>query len=118
MMGFHQPQKELFAYHVDLDQRIPPDHILRRVQAAIDFDFVRASVAGKYGYNGHESVDPSILLKLMFLLFFDDLASERELMRTLPYRLDYLWFLGFGLDDEVPNHSGGPGKRSQGDGYG
>lgn len=41
----------------------------------------------------------------MFLLFFDDVASERELMRTLPYRLDYLWFLGYGLDHEVPNHS-------------
>lgn len=105
MMGSHQPQKELFAYRVDLDQRIPPDHVLRRVQGAIDFDFVRALVADKYGYNGHESVDPATLLKLMFLLFFDDVASERELMRTLPYRLDYLWFLGFELDDEVPNHS-------------
>lgn len=105
MMGSHQPQKELFAYRVDLDQRIPPDHVLRRVRAAVDFDFVRAKVAGTYGYNGHESVDPAILLKLMFLLFFDNVASERELMRTLPYRLDYLWFLGMGLDDEVPNHS-------------
>ena len=41
----------------------------------------------------------------MFVLFFDNVKSERELMRMLPGRLDYLWFPGFGLDDEVPDHS-------------
>jgi IS5 family transposase len=44
-------------------------------------------------------------MKMMFLLFYDDVASERELMRIIPERLDYLWFLGYGLDDEIPNHS-------------
>jgi IS5 family transposase len=42
---------------------------------------------------------------MMFLLFYDDVSSERELMRIVPERLDYLWFLGYGLDDEIPNHS-------------
>jgi hypothetical protein len=44
-------------------------------------------------------------MKMMFLLFYDNVASERELMNIIPERLDYLWFLGYGLDDEVPNHS-------------
>jgi IS5 family transposase len=44
-------------------------------------------------------------MKMMFLLFFDDVSSERELMRIIPERLDYMWFLGYGLDDEIPNHS-------------
>jgi IS5 family transposase len=44
-------------------------------------------------------------MKLMLLLFLDDQPSERELMRVVEERLDYLWFLGMGLDDEVPNHS-------------
>jgi IS5 family transposase len=35
----------------------------------------------------------------------DDIKSERELMRIIPERLDYLWFLGYGLDDEIPDHS-------------
>ena len=43
-------------------------------------------------------------MKLMFLLFYDNVASERELM-AFPERLDYLWFLGYGLDDEIPDHS-------------
>lgn len=105
MMGQHEPQLSLFAYRVDLDRRVPADHRLRPVLEQIDFSFVRKSVAAKYGYNGNESVDPEIILKLMFLLFFDNVSSERELMRTLPYRLDYLWFLKMGLDDAVPDHS-------------
>jgi len=105
MMGIHSPQKELFSYHIDLDQRVRADHPLRRIAAAIDFSFIRNEVADCYGYNGNESVDPVILLKLMFLLFYDDIASERELMAISAERLDYLWFLGYGLDDKIPDHS-------------
>lgn len=105
MMGVHQPQVELFSYKVNLEKRVRADHPLRRVAAEIDFTFIRAEVAGAYGSNGHVSIDPVILLKMMFLLFFDDVASERELMKIIPERLDYLWFLGYGLDDTIPDHS-------------
>jgi IS5 family transposase len=50
-------------------------------------------------------VDPEVILKLLFLLFLDNVKSERELMRIVPERLDYLWFLGYGLEDEIPDHS-------------
>src|SRR2546422_539506 len=105
MMGIHQAQAELFSYQVNLEKRIRPDHPLRRIAQAVDFTLVRAEVAAVYGHNGNESVDPAILLKMMFLLFLDNVASERELMNIIPERLDYLWFLGYGLDDEIPNHS-------------
>lgn len=105
MMGVHQPQDELFSYKVNLEKRVRADHPLRRISAIVDFTFIRGEVAESYGNNGHVSTDPVILLKMMFLLFWDDIASERELMNIIPERLDYLWFLGYGLDDEVPNHS-------------
>jgi len=105
MMGQPQPQKDLFSYHINLDHRVRPDHPLRPIKAAIDFTFVRAEVAHCYGYNGNESVPPEVILKLMFLLFFDNLPSERALMRMLPERLDYLWFLDMGLDDPIPDPS-------------
>lgn len=105
MMGVHQSQAELFSYQVNLDKRVRPDHPLRRVAAQVDFSFIRAEVGSAYGYNGQVSVDPVILLKLMFLLFWDDIPSERELMSVVAERLDYLWFLGYGLDDQIPNHS-------------
>ena len=104
-MGTHEAQGELFSYGVDLERRVRTDHPLRRVQALIDFTFARAAVAHTYGENGNVSVDPVVLLKLMFLLFHENVRSERELVRRLPERLDWLWFLGYGLDDEAPNHS-------------
>ncbi len=105
MMGIQQNQPALFSYRINLDQRVRRDHPLRRVLEVVDFSFVRAEVAALYGRNGNESVDPAVILKMLFLLFFDNVASERELMRTIPERLDYLWFLGYSLDDEIPNHS-------------
>jgi len=105
MMGKQDTQGVLFCYKVNLDQRVRQDHPLRRVQETIDFSFVRQEVAGRYGYNGNVSVDPEVILKMMFLLFFDNVASERELMRIIPERLDYMWFLGYGLDDVIPDHS-------------
>jgi transposase len=105
MMGLKDDQKELFTYSVDLDKRVRPDNPLRQIRERIDFTFVREEVKRFYGYNGNESVDPAVIMKMMFLLFFDNVSSERDLMRIIAERLDYMWFLGYGLDDEIPNHS-------------
>ena len=90
-MGIHPPQKELFSCGVDLDRRVRTDHPLRRLNSVLDLSFVRAEVACCYGFNGHVSVDPVVLVKLMILLFLEDIPSERELMSRLAERLDYLW---------------------------
>jgi len=105
MMGRQQTQHELWAPVPDLFARIPEDHLLRRLERVLDLSFVRAEVANCYGTNGNASVDPVVLMKMMLLLFLDDVPSERELMRIIPLRLDYLGFLGFGLQDEIPDHS-------------
>jgi transposase len=105
MMGIHQPQSELFNYQVNLDKRVRSDHPLRRINAILDLSFVRPLVAPFYGNNGNVGTDPVILVKMMLLLFLDNVASERELMAIIRERLDYLWFLGYGLDEEVPDHS-------------
>lgn len=59
----------------------------------------------RYGINGNISVPPPVILKLMLLLILYNVRSERELMETLPERLDWLWFLRYDLDDEIPSHS-------------
>jgi transposase len=105
MMGVREPQKDLFSYHVDLDKRVRKNHPLREIARLVDFTFIRKDVAEHYGYNGNVSEDPVVVAKMMFLLFYDDVSSERELMRVIAERLDYLWFLGYGLDEEIPDHS-------------
>ena len=106
MMGQQEPnQPKLFYYSINIEQRISQDHPLRKVKALVDFDFVSKLVEPLYGYNGNVSVPPPVILKLMFLLFYEDVSSERELMKTLPPRLDWLWFLDFDLESEIPDHS-------------
>ena len=98
MMGTQNREQQLFSYAVNLEKRVRANHPLRRVKADIDLSFVREEVAHCYGKNGNESVAPEVILKMMFLLFFDDVASQRELMEVIGERLDYLWFLDYGLD--------------------
>ena len=104
-MGRHARENELWSEPVNLARRIPPDHPLRKLRQRVKLEFVREEVAGSYGRKGNVSVDPVIVMKMMLLLFWDNVRSERELMRIIPLRIDYLWFLGYSLEDEIPNHS-------------
>jgi transposase len=106
MMGKSQKTEPKLFYHgVSLERRVPADHPLRRIGKLIDFTFVRSRVEELYGVNGNVSVDPAVILKLMFLLIYENVKSERALMEQLPLRMDWLWFCGYDLDDETPDHS-------------
>jgi transposase len=106
MMGEQEGfQPKLFYHQINLEQRVPKDHLLRRIQEKIDFDFIYGEVRDTYGDNGNVSIPPPVILKMMLLLTVYNVRSEREFMDTLPLRLDWLWFLGYDLDSEVPNHS-------------
>ena len=106
MMGRDKPpQGSLFYTGINLEKRVRSEHILRKVARLVDFEFVYEEVKQRYGYNGNVSVAPPIIVKLMVLLVLYNVRSERELMATLPERLDWLWFLGLDLDSEIPSHS-------------
>jgi transposase len=106
MMGKSQQiEPKLFYHGISLDTRIPQDHPLRRIKQIVDFTFVRAHVSELYGKRGNVSVDPVVILKLIFLLFLEKVKSERQLMTQLPLRLDWLWFCGYDLDEKTPHHS-------------
>lgn len=106
MLGPEKRRDEaLFIVGFSLDDRVPRDHPLRKIAETIDFSFVREEVAELYGDRGQVSVDPIVILKLLFLAFYYDVKSSRELMRQLPMRLDWLWFCNFDLEDPIPDHS-------------
>jgi len=98
-------QPKIFYHHVNLEQRVPRAHLLRRIQEQIDFNFIYREVRDAYGSNGNVSIPPPVILKMMLLLVLYNVRSERELMETIPLRLDWLWFLGYDIDGEVPDHS-------------
>jgi transposase len=106
MMG-HQSdyQQKLFVTGFNLEKRIRKDHILRKIAQTIDCDFIYKEVKDTYGDKGNVSVPPPVILKMMLLLVLYNVRSERELMLTIPERLDWLYFLGYDLDDDIPHHS-------------
>jgi hypothetical protein len=66
MMGY-QPdfQPKLFYHQIHLDQRVPRDHLLRKIEQEIDFDFIYQEVKETYGDNGNVSVPPPVILKMI-----------------------------------------------------
>jgi transposase len=98
-------QPALFSCRIDLERRVDADHLLRQVSSTLDLGFVIPTVRHHYGRSGNVSLDPRVIVKLLLLLFLYDISSERELMEQIGVRLDFLWFLGFDLDTEIPHHS-------------
>src|SRR4030043_324996 len=106
MMGQQEGfQPKVFYHQINLEQRVPKDHLLRKIREKIDFEFIYGEVRDTYGDNGNVSIPPPVILKMMLLLALYNVRSERELMETIPMRLDWLWFLGDDLDSEVADHS-------------
>src|SRR5512138_938796 len=107
MMGTQPSQRQpaLFSYRIDLERRVAADHLLRQVAAVLDLAFVLPTVRHLYGRSGNVSLDPRVLLKMMLLLFLYNVPSERQLLEQIRVRLDFLWFLGFDLETEIPDHS-------------
>jgi len=101
MMGERDSQKQLWSYQVNLDKRVRSDHPLRRINQALDLDFVRPEVARFYGAKGNVSEDPVVIVKMMLLLFLDNVRSERELMRIIPNGSIICGFWVYGLDDTI-----------------
>lgn len=105
MMDHQKPLQPSLFYKFSIEQRVAADHPLRIIAGLIDFDFIYEEVEEFYGTVGKPSIPPPVILKLMFLLAYESVPSERQLLSTLPLRLDWLWFLGMDLDSDIPDHS-------------
>ena len=91
--------------HVSLEQLVPTDHFYRHLDQSLDLTFVRALVAPFYAAGGRPSVDPIVFFKLQLCMFFEGIRSERQLMRVAADRLSLRWYLGYDLQEALPDHS-------------
>lgn len=90
---------------VTMEELIPQDHFLRKLDAAISFDFVYDLVSPLYSDRGRPSIDPVLLVKMLLLGYLYGIDSERKLEEEVRYNIAYRWYLGLDLDDPVPDHS-------------
>src|ERR671914_979220 len=88
-----------------LENLVPADNFYRHLEATLDLRFVRDLVRDTYKEGGRPSIDPRVFFKLQLVMFFEGLRSERELVRVAADRLSVRWYLGYDLDEELPDHS-------------
>jgi transposase len=91
---------------VIIDELVPQDHLLRKIDKYIDFSFIYDLVKDLYCLdNGRPSVDPVMLFKMMFIGYLYGIRSERRLVKEIQVNVAYRWFLGLSLTDKVPDSS-------------
>jgi transposase len=104
MMG-QQPRTEPLFYYFRLEDQIPEDHLLKRLDHCIDFAFVRERLRDTYSAIGRPSIDPEVLLRLLLVGYLYGITSERRLMEEVRMHLAYRWFSRLGFEREIPDHS-------------
>src|SRR5579872_7198825 len=91
--------------NVSLEELVPQDHFYRHRERTLDLSFVREFVQETYAGKGRPSIDPVVFFKLQLVMFFEDIRSERLLMRHAADRLSVRWYLGYDLNEPLPDHS-------------
>ena len=89
-----------------LGQLIPKDHILYRVNRVLDLSWLREEVAECYcADNGRPGLDPEVVIRLMLAGLLLGHVHDRRLLREAQVNLAVRWFIGYGLHEELPDHS-------------
>lgn len=91
---------------ISIEEMVPSDHLLRKIDSAMDFGFVKERLYPRYcADNGKPAIDPVVLFKMVFLGYLYGVRSERQIVREIEVNVAYRWFLGLGLGDKVPDAS-------------
>jgi transposase len=90
--------------NVSLQDLVPADHFYRHLERSLDLAFVREFVQQTYAPGGRPSIDPVVFFKLQLVMFFEGIRSERQLMRHAADRLSVRWYLGYDLNQPLPDH--------------
>ncbi len=89
-----------------LEKLIPEDHILRQVDRVLDLSWLREEVAECYcADNGRPGIDPEVVIRLMLAGLLLGYAEDRRLLREAQAHLAIRWFIGYRLDEDLPDHS-------------
>ena len=101
-----RPPTQSSLEFVSIDELVPSDHLLRKIDQTIDFGFIHDLVKDYYcSDNGRPALDPTLLFKLLLIGYLFGVRSERQLIREVQVNVAYRWFLGLNLTDKVPDAS-------------
>src|SRR3954449_4954645 len=105
MLGPAKPRRLDEPIAVSLEDLVPPNTFYRHLEAKLDLGFVREWTRGLYAERGRPSIDPVVFFKLQLVMFFEGIRSELQLIETVSLNLAHRWYLGYALDEDLPDHS-------------
>jgi len=105
MMGQLAADQNALFYDFNLEQRIPDNHLLRKIDHFLDFDQIRSHLHSFYSHTGRPSIDPELMIRMLLVGYCYGIRSERRLCEEIDFNLAYRWFCRLGLEDEIPDHS-------------
>jgi len=88
-----------------VDALVPANHFYRHLDAALDLSFVRDWVKDRYADRGRPSIDPAVFFRFHLIMFFEGIRSERQLVETASLNLAHRWYLGYNLDEPLPDRT-------------
>jgi transposase len=105
MMGRRQDGQGQFFYEFNLDEVVPPDHLVRRIDAVLDLGWVHKELAPYYSDTGRPSIDPVLMIRMLIVGYVFAIRSERRICAEVQVNLAYRWFCRLGIEDKIPDHS-------------
>jgi len=105
MMGPAVCQQDRLFYEFDLDDRVPSNHLLRRIDAVLELSWLRGELKSHYSAIGRPSICPELMIRMLLVGYCYSIRSERRLCQEVDMNLAYRWFCRLGLEDPVPDHS-------------
>jgi transposase len=105
MMGERLVMQESLFYAFRLEDHVPCDHLLRRIDRFVDCSELRQRLASYYSTTGRPSVDPELMIRMLLIGYCLGIRSERRLCEEVHLNLAYRWFCRLGLEGKVPDHS-------------
>ena len=81
--------------NIVLDNLVPKNHLVRKIESVIDFNFIYDKVKDLYSPLGKPSIDPVVLIKIVLIQYLFGIPSMRQTIREIEVNVAYRWFLGY-----------------------
>ena len=107
MMGRQRRDQGRLFYELRLEDRIPENHLLRRMNVFVTVALadLHKELEPHYSDIGRPSIDPELMIRMLIVGYCYGIRSERKLTQEVELHLAYRWFCKLDLDDKVPHHS-------------
>ena len=105
MMGRLKSDQGQLFYEFHLSDAVPEDHLVRKIDTALDLSWLRSELAPHYSSMGRPSIDPELMIRMLIVGYVFAIRSERLICREVQVNLAYRWFCKLGIEDAVPDHS-------------